>query len=298
MTRRWRFIPGAMVAQFQTRFMRRWIGRLLPHGSAARRVARERGFALLIVLWSMVLLSLLLSRLVYAGRSEAEIAFNLRRAAQLQAQADGLLYDVIFGLLGGPGRWTADGGPRRIRLRAGVAVVSVVNLAGRINPNSASASLLDALLHRVGADARAADAVSEAMVDWRSPDASGRSGAPHYTAAGLSYSPPGSPFQSIGEIGLVLGMTPALLARLAPHLSLYNGDDPDPRCADPVVLQALKDAGMATAASPTARPLRDVAINVVIRGTDGAEASRSADVLLTTSAAATGFEILTWQTIR
>jgi general secretion pathway protein K len=263
-----------------------------------RRSGRNRGFALLIVLWSMVLLSLLFSRLVSAGRSEAEIAFNLRRAAQLQAQADGLLYNVIFGLLGGPGGWTADDSLRRIRLAASVAVVSVVNLGGRINPNSASGALLDALLHRVGADATTADAISEAMVDWRSPAGPGRFEAPQYAAAGLSYSPPGSPFQSIGEIGLVIGMTPALLANLAPHLSLYNGDDPDPRFADPVVMQALRDAGMATAPSGAARPPRDVVINIVIRGADGAEASRSADVLLNTSATATGFEILTWKTVR
>jgi general secretion pathway protein K len=246
----------------------------------------------------MVLLSLLFSRLVSAGRSEAEIAFNLRRAAQLQAQADGLLYNVIFSLLGGPGGWTADDSLRRIRVTSGVAAVSVVNLAGRINPNSAPAALLDALLHRVGADATTADTVSEAMVDWRSPDAQGRFEAPDYAAAGLSYSPPGSPFQSIGEIGLVLGMTPALLASLAPHLSIYNGDNPDPRFADPVVMQAMRDAGMGTASSPSARPLRDVTINVVIHGTDGAEASRSADVLLRTSARTTGFEVLSWSTLR
>ncbi len=269
-----------------------------PAKTSAGRAVRDRGFALLIVLWSMVLLSLLFSRLVSAGRSEAEIAFNLRRAAELQAQADGLLYNVIFGLLGGPGGWTADNSLRRIRLAGGVAAVSIVNLAGRINPNSASAALLDGLLHRVGADATTADTVSEAMVDWRSPDAQGRFEAPEYAAAGLSYSPPGSPFQSIGEIGLVLGMTPALLASLAPHLSLYNGDNPDPRFADPVVMQALRDAGIGPASARPVGPLRDVAINIVIQGADGAEASRSADVLLKTSARATGFEILTWNTLR
>jgi general secretion pathway protein K len=263
-----------------------------------RRSERSRGFALLIVLWSMVLLALLFSRLVSAGRSEAEIAFNLRHAAQLQAQADGVLYDVIFGLLGGPGGWTADGSLRRIRLIGGVASVSVANLAGRVDPNSASAALLDALLHRVGADAPTADAVSKAMVDWRSPDAAGRVEAPHYAAAGLSYAPPGSPFQSIGEIGLVLGMTPALLTRLAPHLSLYIEDDPDPRYADPVVMQALKDAGMGAVSSATPHPPHNVTIDVVIRGSDGAEASRSADVLLNASATAAGFEILTWRTGR
>jgi hypothetical protein len=157
MTRTRRLKAKAMLAGLVTGRARQWLDRRPPtsaHGGESvarlgaaeaaglpetRRSERSRGFALLIVLWSMVLLSLLFSRLVSAGRSEAEIAFNLRRAAQLQAQADGLLYNAVFGLLGGPGGWTADGSPRRIRVTGGVATVSIVNLAGR-SPRRAAAS--------------------------------------------------------------------------------------------------------------------------------------------------------------
>jgi general secretion pathway protein K len=259
------------------------------------RIRHSRGFALLIVLWSMVLLSLFFARLVSAGRSEAEIAFNLRAAAQRQAQADGILYSVIFSLLGPtPGPWRADGAVHRIRLPAAIASVSIENLDGRINPNSASPALLDALLSRLGADAMTARNVSQAIADWRSPDAQGVFEAPQYLGAGLSYTPAGSPFQSIGELGLVLGMTPDLLAKLAPHVSLYNGDNPNPLDADPVVRHALHDIGMATSSRGT-HPLRSVAINVVIAGIDGTEASRRADVQLRTSSSSTGYQILTWQ---
>jgi general secretion pathway protein K len=262
------------------------------------RAARSRGFALLIVLWSMVLLSLLFARLVSAGRSEAEIAFNLRAAAQRQAQADGILYSVIFSLLGpAAGHWRADGAVHRIRLPNAIASVSIKNLDGRINPNTASAALLAALLSRVGADATTAREVSQAIVDWRSPDAQGLFEAPKYLGAGLSYSPAGSPFQSIGELGLVLGMTPDLLAKMAPHLSVYNNDNPNPEDADSVVRRALHDIGMAALADAR-HPLRAVAINVVIVGIDGTEASRGADVQLKTSSSPLGFQVLTWQAAR
>lgn len=265
--------------------------------TAQNGIGRQRGFALLIVLWAMVLLSLLFARLVSAGRGEVEIAFNLRHAAELQAQADGLLENVVFGLLGGSNRqWSADGRVHRVRLKGATAAVSVVNLAGRINPNIASPLLLYALLHAVGADATTARDVAEAIVDWRSPDAQGRYEAPQYLAAGLSYRPAGSPFQSIAELGLVLGMTPNLLERLAPHLSLYNANTPDPRFADSIVRQALKDTGT-EGAGPGDQPLRDVAVNVVIHDADGTEASRVADVELNTSNMATGYKILTWQTL-
>ena len=261
-----------------------------------RRPGHPRGFALLIVLWSMVLLSLLFARLVSAGRSEAEIAFNLRAAAQRQAQADGVLYSVIFSLLGPSSHWPADGSAHRLRLPAAIASISIENLDGFINPNTASAALLDALLSRVGADATTSRNVSQAIADWRSPDAQGVFKAPQYLAAGLSYTPAGSPFQSIGELGLVLGMTPDLLAKLAPHLSLYNGDNPNPEDADAIVRRALRDIGMVRTLAAS-HPLRVVAINVVIAGADGSEAARSADVQLKTASSQTGFQILTWKNV-
>jgi general secretion pathway protein K len=257
---------------------------------------RARGFALLIVLWSMVLLSLLFSHLVSAGRGEAEIAFNLRAAAQRQAQADGLLYSVVFSLLGpSASHWPADRAVHRIRLPAAIATVSITNLDGRINPNTATSALLNALLMRTNTDALTARNVSQAIVDWRSPDAQGVFEAPQYLAAGLPYTPAGSPFQSVGEVGLVLGMSPALLAKLVPHLSLYNTGNPNADDADPIVRGALKDVGMA-AASRASQPLRAVVIDVVVAGTGGAGASRRADVRLKTSSSASGFQILTWQT--
>ena len=264
--------------------------------SPARAGRHNRGFALLIVLWSMVLLSLLFARLVSAGRSESEIAFNLRAAAQRQAQVDGLLYSVIFGLLGpSGGQWRADGAVHHIRLPAAVASFSIENLDGRVNPNLASPALLDALLSHIGADATTARNLSQAIADWRTPDAQANFKAPQYLAAGSSYTPAGSPFQSIGELSLVLGMTPDLLARLVPHLSIYNGDNPNPEDADAVVRKALHDVGLGVTAAAS-RALRDVAVDVVIAGNDGTEASRCADVALKPSSSAAGFKVLTWRT--
>lgn len=266
----------------------------LPH-RGAQRGRRDQGFALLIVLWAIVLLSLLFTHLVSAGRSEAEIASNLRAAAKLQAQADGLIYSIIFGLLGGPGGpWQANGRMHKIRISSETAAVSIDNLAGRINPNTASPALLEALLHDCGADAVTARKLSQAIVDWRSPNAQGAFEAPRYVAAGLPYSPAESPFQSIGELSLVFGMTPKLLARIAPHLSVYTEDNPDFLYADSTVRAALRDAGMAAVVPHTPKPPRTVSINVAIRAPNGAEASRHADVELNSSQAASGFAILTW----
>jgi general secretion pathway protein K len=89
--------------------------------------------------------------------------------------------------------------------------------------------------------------------------------------------PPGQPFESLDEIGLVLGVTPALLACLRPRLSLYRDTDPDPNAVDPAVRRALTE----TLGSPP--PITDAAvdesvvtISVVATGREGARAVRQA----------------------
>ena len=50
------------------------------------------------------------------------------------------------------------------------------------------------------------------------------------------------PFQSVAELGDVLGMTPDLLARLTPHLTVLTDGDPDMSTHDAVVARAVSDA--------------------------------------------------------
>ena len=49
----------------------------------------DEGFALLLVLWTMALLSLFASQVTAAGRAETKLANALRSGAQLRDAADG-----------------------------------------------------------------------------------------------------------------------------------------------------------------------------------------------------------------
>src|SRR5262245_1680385 len=112
----------------------------------------QRGFALLIVLWTLVLLTLLGAQIVARGRGEARLAGNLRSAAIAEAAANGAVEEAIFHLLDGSSRrWLADGTAHLIRFPAAVVEVRIADEAGKINPNLASKALLQALLLRVGA---------------------------------------------------------------------------------------------------------------------------------------------------
>jgi general secretion pathway protein K len=215
---------------------------------------RERGFALLIVLWSAALLALLATQLTSAGRSELQVAANIRTSAKLEAQADGLVYATIFRLMNdSPVQRGVDGRDHGVAVSGGRGLVRVTSLAGKINPNTASEELLTALLQQLGVPAQRAVSLAAAIADWRTPGQVPRPGgakAAQYSQAGLPYTPPGAPFQTVGEIQLVLGMTPELFSRLAPHLTVFYPGDPVWAAADPVVAAILKAAGPVTINTP------------------------------------------------
>ncbi len=212
------------------------------------RQSSQRGFALVMVLVALALLAVLVGAIAAGGRGEARLAANLRAGAVAEAAADGAVQQAAFHLLAaGPAYWPADGAVRRILVGGVPVVVRVSNEAGKVNPNLASPALMTALLQAVGADSGRAAAIAAAILAWRTPDAADP--AP-YVAAGRDYGPPGAKLQSLDELGLVADMTPELLARLLPHLSLARDRPPDPAAADPVVARALA----AIAGPPAAVP--------------------------------------------
>jgi len=239
--------------------------------------------------------ALLFTTLTVASRSDAQLTANLRSAAELGAVADGAIYTALFDLLG-RGAAARIPGPAAGWLSGAEIAVQVVDQSGLVNPNTASPDLLGALLTRLGADAGQASRIAAAVADWRAPGRrSARRGlkAAQYQAAGLRYGPPGAPFETLGELGDVFGMTPALLAALAPHLTLYSDGDPDPAAADPVVRAALRDAGHGDRAERAA--VQTVGITATARR-GGALAVRRAVIRIGASSNGRGWRILAWDT--
>ena len=253
----------------------------------------ERGFALLIVLWSLVLLAFLGSQMAAAGRGETQLSANLRNGAVAEAAAEGAVHEALFHLLDSSNRhWRADGLLREIRFPNALVQLRIRSEAGKVNPNTASPELLQALLHAVGADQRSAASIAAAITEWRFPDAQSR--ASQYRAMGHGYGPPGAPFETIGELGLVLGMTPELLARLSPHLSLYHDGEADPAAADPVVLQAMRALGSVPPSAGVADEIV-LAITAAAEGVNGTRFVRRAVVRLGGPDRGRPYRILTWE---
>jgi general secretion pathway protein K len=273
---------------------------------------RSGGFALLIVLWTLVLIAFIVARMTASGRTEIRIAENLRADAAASAADDGAIYSVIFNQLdpNPDERWPLNGRPRELMIGSSRVMVQLEDEAGRINPSTASPALLEALLRTIGSDAESARRLAVAIGEWVGSAAaigelagSAAGARPRnavladYRAAGLDYGPPGEPLETLDELGRVLGMTPAVLAAIRPHLTLFGPAQPNAQNADPVVAAALAATGQVPQALvPGNQPPPDlllVRITATAFGPSNARVSKSAIVRVGAMLPG-GYVILAW----
>ncbi len=191
--------------------------------------ARQSGIALIAVLWLTILLTVIASGFAFSMHGEAVAARNALSLAQARAAADGAIERTALELTRPrnlPDVWQADGSAQTW-LDGEVKLTTVaVDESARIDLNKAADPLLKGLLQNVGGlDAFAADSVLAAIADWRDVDDLKRpNGAeePDYRAAGKTYKPSNAPFNSIGELARVLGVTPGLVERIADSITVYS----------------------------------------------------------------------------
>ncbi|MGH8491456.1 MAG: general secretion pathway protein GspK, partial [Gammaproteobacteria bacterium] len=151
-----------------------------------------QGFALVIVLWVVALLSIVAASLAFSMRTETTLAHDLVAQAQARALAEAGVYRGILELYNPDRlrRWRGDGSPHRIRLWGAPVTVSLQDEAGKIDLNSAQRDLLGTLLRASGIDDERRDALLDAIEDWRDADSLRRlNGAEdqEYEAAGRTY---------------------------------------------------------------------------------------------------------------
>jgi general secretion pathway protein K len=274
--------------------------RRFPPRSAECR--RSGGFALIIVLWTLVLIGFIVAHLTASGRTEIRIAGNLVANSASQAAADGAIFEAIFNLSDPQPeqRWPVDGTPRQVAVGSSRVILKVEDEASWINPTTASPALLEALLRVTGSDPGTARRIATAISEWvGSTPVPGQQDAllAEYRAAGLDYGPPSGPFETLGELGRVLGMTPAVLMAIRPHLTLFGPPEPTPATTDPVVAAALalsSPTGQpAVQASQTPPDALTVRITALASGPGNARVTRTA-VVRTGATLPQGYAVLAW----
>ena len=237
-----------------------------------------------------------------SGRTEIRIAGNLVADAVAEAADDGAIYSAIFNQLdpSPDQRWPLNGQAHELTIGNSRVMVQLEDEAGRVNPSTASPVLLEALLRTTGSDPESARRLAAAIGEWvgSAPDRRPQNTVPaDYRAAGLDYGPPGEPLETIDELGRVLGMTPAVLAAIRPHLTLFGPPQPNPASADPVVAAALASTGQvpqaAVAANQPPPDLILVRITAAAFGPSNARVKRTAIVRIGTMLLG-GYKVLAW----
>jgi general secretion pathway protein K len=265
----------------------------------------QSGFALLIVLWTLVLIAFLVGHLTATGRTEIRIAGNLAANAAAQAATDGAVYQAIFNLSDPrpERRWPLDDAAHELTIGGSRVTLQLEDEAARVNPNLASAALLEALIRVVAGEQQSAGEIVTAITEWVGTAKVRRTPAmvqAEYQMAGLDYGPPGAPLQSIDELARVRGMTPELLAALRPHLTLFGPAEPTPASSDPVVLAALAIVSSSTiTAGPLAAGLTLTQEMVTVRiraAAQGPGSARVADTAVVRIGpfSTEGYSLLAW----
>ena len=189
----------------------------------------QRGFALVVVLWTVAILALLTAHLLSTARQRSREAILLRNNARLEAAADGAVFDTILAILKNNG--TAASLRRSVEIGGVQVDIALLDEAGKLNPNTASIETLQNLMMGAGIDQASSTYLARSIVDWRTrvPESLlGGSKLDQYRQAGRIYLPPNQPMVSLDELGLVLGMTPDHLARIKPLLSVVRQEGRTP----------------------------------------------------------------------
>ncbi|MET0581642.1 MAG: type II secretion system minor pseudopilin GspK [Pseudoxanthomonas sp.] len=207
---------------------------------------RQRGAALLLVLWLIALLTALIGAFALTARVEALQGKVLSDGVRTQELARaGVEYSLARLADTEPTtRWLPDGRSYRWNFAGSEIELHIVDESGKVDLNQAGQPLLTALMQALGTEREPAERVAAAIVDWRDPDpltqVNGGAEDPDYAAAGRPYGAKDAPFETVAEVEQVLGMTPELYAKLEPFLTLYSGrGEPDPTYAQAQVLTAM-----------------------------------------------------------
>lgn len=206
---------------------------------------QDRGFALVTVLWAMVIVSAAVAGVTAVTRGDARRNQRQRERAELTAAADALVSLVILQLVNvNPNsRLAVDGTPFAGSFAGRPARVSIQDEAGRIDLNRAPGDILSRLLRAHGMQDEPAQALTDKVLDWREASIGKRlngAKADDYHDAGLRYGPRDGPFASVEELKLVMGLPPGLFDRIRPALTVHSqSSSVDPAVAPRAALAAL-----------------------------------------------------------
>jgi general secretion pathway protein K len=188
---------------------------------------RQRGIALVLVLWILVLLTVTTGAFALMARMDQLEANQLLSGTQARFWAEAGLHLTAVALREPDEelRMVADG---RIyeQLIDGVRLqMSAIDERGKLDLNAADSQTLTVLFSNHGLDASDADLLAQRVADWRDSDDVERADGAEldtYLAAGLLVGPANRDFLMVEELLQVMGMSYELFRSLEPGVTVHS----------------------------------------------------------------------------
>jgi len=188
----------------------------------------QRGVALVLVLWVLVLLSVIAAAMSMTQRSGVAMVSNLRQEREARALLDAGLHFMMLQLENRnrpveENPWPVDGRLHPWGFGGATLWVGAETENARIDLNQADEQLLARLLQQLGLEEETAWQVRDAILDWRDGDDVHRANGAEkddYRRAGRPLGPRNGPFLTLEELRQVMGVTPELYSKLVPLLTV------------------------------------------------------------------------------
>jgi general secretion pathway protein K len=213
-----------------------------------KRVDKQRGLALLIVLGLVMFLSVIALSFSESQRMSSQMAANALAVSRAQAVADGAVHKMIYEMTRpqlpdepvAERRWKSDGLPYEWSESGVQVTVSARSEAAKIDLNFAAEALLKHLFVSTGVEDGEANSIVAAIRDWTDADNLKRPNGAEiddYRSAGKKVFPANDFFTAIEELQNVMGMTPQRYLAVAPFLTVHSRmSGVDPQTASLAVL--------------------------------------------------------------
>jgi general secretion pathway protein K len=230
----------------------------LPETAVPPRIGvagNEDGFALVLVIWAIGIISLLALSFIgsvhYRVAAAANILASARAEALSEAGVNLAKLDLVLGFAHGTtgALRFRPGGPTVFCAmpEQGVAGIVVEDEGGKVDLNAAPPKLIARMLNGFGATSDQAENLAAAVADFGSTatdavleDVERRD----YANAGRPYGPKKALFETALELDQVIGMPHQLFRLVLPYVTVHSRrPGVDPQAASPVLLAALAGEG-------------------------------------------------------
>ncbi|MGB5197803.1 MAG: hypothetical protein WBN64_12140 [Candidatus Deferrimicrobium sp.] len=260
------------------------------------RIRPREGFALIVVLWALLLLGALAAAFSLSMRTGAEAArYGLdEERAYFQAYSGIQRTMALLSTLPADNVFALE--IRAASEDAGYEV-ALEGESGKINVNLVQPGLLLEILLNGGLTKEEAERLRDAIVEWRSPKAAPDQ-APAADYAGLRepLTPRYGPFRSVEELKSVAGVAPGLYRSFLSRVFTVFGNGPvDVNRASETVLRAVpgmtEEAVAAIVETRREAPIRDAAKLAGLLGQGGNGVPSQALAMLTAAAGSTAVTV-------